>query len=161
MCCIIILQIISRQHFPLNPFGPLTAEHRHFISSYTYWSLKTFSYPGLSPTNSSLSHLLSTCAHSLFSPLPNLSEFLFLPLECPTQEWLRFPKLLMFLELHWCWEMLCFPVTMEKQYPCAVALKLRPFLRMTELPFWSWILKASPGLLFIELLDWGKQMVWY
>lgn len=161
VCCVLILQIISRQHFSLNPLGPLTAEYEHFISSYTSWGLKTVTYPGLSPpAHLSLTFFQeATRAYSLFGSLPNLSEFLFLPLGHLTQEWLHFPKLLMFLDLPWCWEVLCFPV--RKRYPCAVALKLHPVLRMTEFLFRSWILKASPGPLLTELLDWGRQMVWY
>lgn len=58
-CCILMLQIISKQQFSVNCVSPFVAEHRRLpCFLLTYWDSGTLTYyPRLSQTSSSLSHL--------------------------------------------------------------------------------------------------------
>lgn len=130
------------------------------ISFYTYWGLRTLTYLWLSHTSSSLSRLLSRSQANIFfiwfSPKPIRVSF------SPPGTCLMEVILSSFLNCQCCLNFIdagkcsVFLWAMVKKYPCTVPLRLSPFLKMTEFPFWT--LKAVPGLSLVELLGRGKPM---
>lgn len=75
-CCILMLQIISRQQFSVKSVSLFLAESRHLPHILLiYWDIRTLTYyPRLSQTSSSLSHLFArsqACISIIwFSPKP-------------------------------------------------------------------------------------------
>lgn len=107
------------------------------ISFYTYWGLRTLTYLWLSHTSSSLSRLLSRSQAYIFfiwfSPKPIWVSFS-PPGTCHMEVTLQFPKLSVLLELHWCWEMFCFPMSNGKEVPLPSSLTVIPIFKDVWVP---------------------------